>query len=254
MSFRERATQPEHFDDASRTFDEFRLGYAQLARVNRLFRLDDPYTRLMSQWLGKQNCRRLSILDLGAGDGWLGNAMSRWAERRGWRWQVTNLDLNPVPLQLNRGGINIAASALALPFADASFDLVIASQMTHHFNSDREVIQHFREAWRVAGQGIFLTDMRRNVFLYGMLLVVLPLLRIDGKMREDGLLSVRKSWRAKEWRRLARSAGLGDARVSNYFGSRIILAARKQPASAAASETTATCRAADEFCSAPTGR
>lgn len=237
MLFRRRATTPEHFDDSSRTFEEFRSGYAELSRVNRLFRLDDPYTRVMTRWLGHDHCRQLSILDLGAGDGWLDKAITRWAAQRGWQWRVTNLDLNPVPLRLHTAGRNVAGSALQLPFDDAAFDVVIASQMTHHFNTDADVVQHFREAWRVARLGIFLTDMQRNAFLYSMLLLTLPLLRIRGKMRADGLLSVKKSWRVKEWRDLAQRAGLPQAMVRNYYGSRVILAARKQPALAPARAT-----------------
>ncbi len=254
MSFRERETQPEHFDDPARTFDEFRVAYAQLARVNRLFRLEDPYTRIMSAWLGHDECRELSILDLGAGDGWLGEAIETWAARRGWRWRVTNLDFNPAPLRLSRGARNVGGSALALPFEDSSFDVVIASQMTHHFNSDEEVVQHFGEAWRVAGKGIFLTDMKRSRFLYAMLWLTLPLLRINGTMRADGLLSVKKSWVVSDWRELARRAGIPEAKVTSYYDSRVILAARKQPASFATSETNGACRATDGSCSAPSGR
>src|SRR5947208_13014129 len=99
---RERATEPEHFDDPARTPAEIADAYRQLARVNRIFRLDDPYTRVMSRWLGAEQCRRLSILDLGAGDSWLGAQMEIWARREfGWEWRVTNLDLNAASFQLN---------------------------------------------------------------------------------------------------------------------------------------------------------
>src|SRR5205085_12125871 len=91
------------------------------------------------------------ILDLGAGDSWLGAQMESWARREfGWEWRMTNLDLNLVPLQLNSSTRNVVGSVLALPFVANSFDIVIASQMTHHLAGDAEVIQHFREANRVA--------------------------------------------------------------------------------------------------------
>jgi len=252
--FRRRATQPEHFDDASRTAEEFREAYRELARVNRLFRLDDPYTRVMSRQLGPKNCRDLSILDLGAGDGWLGRQMEDYARGRGWCWRVANLDANPAPLSLRRGGCNVAASALALPFEDNAFDVVIASQMTHHLNSDAEVILHFQEAWRVARAAVFLSDMRRGAFLYLLLRITLPLLRLSDNMVADGLLSVRKSWRAEEWRQLADQAGLRSATVTNYFGTRVILTARKPLATVEASGTSAAYRGADGFCSARSGK
>jgi ubiquinone/menaquinone biosynthesis C-methylase UbiE len=245
MLFRERTTELEYFDDPSRTRDELRTAFRQLSRVNGLFRLHDPYTRIMSAWLGPEYCRDLSILDVGAGDGWLGEAVSRWAAQQGWSWRVTNLDLNTDALALSRGGMNIAGSALALPFQDGAFDVVIASQMTHHFNSDDDVTQHFREAWRVADRAVFLTDMQRNAFLYCVLWLVLPLLRITGTMRDDGLLSVKKSWRVREWRELARRAGLPDASVSGYYATRVILAALKRHAPALAGAESRQYGAAD---------
>lgn len=255
MLFSARATQPEHFDDARRTPAEFRAAYAELARVNRLFRAEDPYTRIMARWLGAEECRKLSILDLGAGDGWLGHAMESWATERGWSWKVTNLDLNPVPLSLSHGRSRVAASVLNLPFEDGAFDVVIASQMTHHLNTDDDVVRHFQEAWRVASRAIFITDMHRGWFLYLLLRVALPLLRLSPAMKHDGFLSVRKAWRTAEWRRLAERARLESARISGYFGTRVILSARKSPVSSVqATETSESYRGADGFYSAPFGR
>ena len=249
---RERATEPEHFDDPARTPEEIIDGYRQLARVNRLFRLEDPYTRIMSRWLGPKNCTHLSILDLGAGDGWLGNAMEEWAKKQGWTWRVTNLDLNRVALGIRPAANNVVGSVLALPFRADTFDVVIASQMTHHLANDAEVVQHFREAYRVARSGVFITDMKRSAFLYAMLCLVLPILRIKPVMRKDGLLSVKRSWRRDELVKLAQRAELTTATVHSYFGTRLIVAAKK--ASPAASETTAACRATDESCSVPSDR
>lgn len=253
MLFRTRATQPEHFDDATRRAEEFRAAYGELARVNRVFRLDDPYTRVLSQWLGPDHCKDLSILDLGAGDGWLGRQMEAWAAKRGWRWHVTDLDLNPVPLSLSTGAHRIVASALELPFANNAFDLVIASQMTHHFNTEEDVVAHFQEAWRVGRHGLFITDMRRGAFLYILLCLALPALGLSREMRSDGLLSVRKSWTPREWRDLAARAGLREPTISGYFGTRLILGARKS-ATDAASGTSEQYPAMDEFYSAPSGK
>jgi len=250
---RERATEPEYFDSPARTPGEIAEGYRELARANRLFFLHDPYTRLMWRWLGAENCRELSILDLGAGDGWLGAQMEKFATHLGWNWRVTNLELNPVPLQLSPARHNVAGSALALPFTANSFDIVIASQMTHHLASDAEVVQHFREAWRLARHGVFITDMTRNAFLYAVVWMSTLALRLSPQMRADGLLSVKRSWTRAEIEALAVRAGL-NASVKSYFGSRWIVAARKTPAIAAASETSAGCPATDEFCSAPRGK
>jgi SAM-dependent methyltransferase len=249
---RERAIEPEHFDDPARTREEITDGYRELARVNRLFRLEDPYTRVMSRWLGPKNCKHLSILDLGAGDGWLGNVLEEWAEKQGWTWRVTNLDINAVALGLRPAANNVVGSVLALPFQTNAFDIVIASQMTHHLADDAEAVQHFREAYRVGRLGMFITDMKRSAFLYAMLCLVLPIIRLTPLMREDGLLSVKRSWRRDEFAKLAERAQLTDATVRSYYGTRLIVAAKK--AIPAASETSAVYPAMDESCSVPSGR
>src|SRR5436853_583660 len=82
------------------------------------------FHRLLPELLGQPACRSLSILDLGAGDGSLGKVLAPWAAKRGWNWRFTNLDIHFLALSLNHTGVNVVASALALPFRDASFDVV----------------------------------------------------------------------------------------------------------------------------------
>lgn len=253
MMLRERCTEPEYFDSTARSPEEIAEGYRELARVNELFALEDPYTRVMSRWLGAEGCSELSILDLGSGDAWLGKRLESVARKQGWNWRVTNLDLNPVPLQLNGSTRSVAGSVVQLPFAENSFDVVIASQMTHYLDTEAEVIAHFREAQRVARQAVFITDMTRSKMLYSLLWLMLRVLRISPKMRADGLLSVKRSFTPSEVKGLVEHAGL-NAEVRSYYGVRWIFAWRKSPATHAASETTAAYRAVDVFCSAPSGK
>lgn len=227
MFLRERATQAEYFDSPDRSGAEIAAGYQLLAGINRLFHFAEPYQRLMPKFFGRDNCRSLSILDLGAGDGSLGATLSRWAaDKRGWNWRFTNLEINERALRLSRSERNIAASAAALPFRDGSFDVVIASQMTHHLNHD-EVLLHLREAWRVSRRGIYLTDLHRSCLLYGMIWLILHVRREPREFLEDGLLSVRRGFRLAELRTLAKAAGISNAQVSLYYASRVILQARK---------------------------
>jgi SAM-dependent methyltransferase len=228
MFLSRQATQAEYTDSLDLPFAEVADNYRQLAKVNRFLLFSDPFTRHLARWLGKGRCRRLSILDLGAGDGSLGREITAWAEQRGWTWRVINLDLNPLALRLNPAGHNVAASALALPFSTASFDVVIASQMTHHLAPAEQVIQHWREAWRVSRDALFVSDLHRNAGLYGILWLLMVTLRLPLRMFRDGLLSVRRGWRVGEWKALASAAGIEDARVWIYFGSRIMLQARRR--------------------------
>lgn len=226
MFFRERSTQAEYFDTPGRPADEMAVAFRELDRINRLFQFSHPFVSRLPGWLGRKRCERLDILDVGAGTGLLGRRLSSWAHRRGWDWRFTNLDLNPVMLNSDGAAKAVTGSALQLPFADASFDLVVASQMTHHL-TDAEVVQHWREAWRVTRDAIFICDLHRNAFLYAMLWVSLRLIHTDRTLREDALISVKRGFRRDEWAEFARRAEVPDAKVWLYYCTRIVLEARK---------------------------
>jgi hypothetical protein len=226
MFFTRRATQAEYCDQPDLPAADLADNYRQLARFNRLALATDPFQRLLVRWLGRQNVAKLSLLDLGAGDGSIGRSIEAWAHRYGWEWRVTNLDANRAALRLGSSRRNVAACVCALPFADDSFDVVIASQMTHHL-TDEETLQHFREAWRVSRDTVFFADAHRNVGAWCVLWLVLCLMRVTPQFRADGLLSVQRGWRVGEWRELARKAGIAQPRVWLYYGSRVMLQARK---------------------------
>jgi ubiquinone/menaquinone biosynthesis C-methylase UbiE len=226
MFLSQRATQAEFCDQPDLPLAEVADNYRQLARFNRLMLVADPFQRLLVRWLGRRNVPRLSILDLGAGDGYLGGSIEAWARRFGWDWRVTNLDVSVPALQLGARRSSVAGSVCALPFADRTFDVVIASQMTHHLTDD-ETVQHFLEAWRVTRDAIFLTDVHRNAGAFCVMSLLLRWLRVPPRFLSDGLLSVRRGWRVGEWRELARKAGIPEARVWLYYGSRVMLQARK---------------------------
>jgi SAM-dependent methyltransferase len=226
--FRNRSTQAEYFDRPGRAESEAAAEFRELDRLNRFFQPSLPFSIVLPRWLGAKSCAQLEILDIGAGTGWLGRELSQWAARRGWTWRFTNLDTNEVALRLgNRPGA-VNGNALALPFANGSFDLVITSQMTHHL-TDPEIIIHWREAARVTRDGLFFCDLHRNVGLYAMLWLTTRLLGASRHVREDALISVKRGFRCNEWRVLAAQAELRNARVWIFYGTRIVLQARKSP-------------------------
>jgi 2-polyprenyl-3-methyl-5-hydroxy-6-metoxy-1,4-benzoquinol methylase len=230
MFLSERSTQAEYFDSLDRSPREIAEGYEQLGRVNRIFKFSHPFEFLIPRCLDAKECARLRILDLGAGDGLLGRELRSWAARQGWDWQVTDLDLNVTALQLNNGNWKVGASVLNLPFTDSSFDVVIASQMTHHLDLPEQICQHFREAWRVARELVVFSDLHRNAAMFLLVRVGTRLARCSRELAADGVISIRRGFRVGEWRRWAAEAGIPDARVSLYLGARVLLHARKRHA------------------------
>jgi ubiquinone/menaquinone biosynthesis C-methylase UbiE len=225
MFLSRRTTQEEYFDSA-RPAAEVAEFFRSLGRLNRFFDFAQPFRNLVPKLVGEPDCKRLSILDLGAGDGLLGKTVQDWAARRGWDWRVVNLDSSLSALRLNSGGVNVAGSAMRLPFRRGSFDVVVASQMAHHL-TEGEVKSLLEEAWRVTRQAVVLCDLHRNLGLYLVLSLLFCFQQYPASFRADALLSVKKGWRVRDLTTLAAEAGLRDATVKLYFGARVILQARK---------------------------
>lgn len=227
MFLSKRATQAEYFDAPDRPAHEIAEAYAALGKLNRVTFHADPFQRLMTRFIGRNTCGSLSILDVGAGDGSLGTHLAQWAKKRGWDWRFTNLDTNEAALKLSRSGKNVVGSVLTLPFSNASFDVVIASQMTHHLVAPEHIVKHLQEAWRVARRAVYITDVHRGPIVYGMLWMLTKLQNYPIHFRHDTLLSVKRGFRVGEMQSFANQAGMDRARAWLYYGTRVILQAKK---------------------------
>jgi SAM-dependent methyltransferase len=221
-----RSAQAEYFDLPGRSASDISSDFRDLDRINRFFQFARPFQEKLPVWLGAERCRELNILDVGAGTGLLAQTLSRWAAKRDWKWNFTNLDANSLAPPSDATAARVVGSALKLPFADNRFDLVIASQMTHHLTDD-EAAMHLREAWRVTRDAVMISDMHRNLGLHAVLWLSTLLLGIGRSVRSDALVSVQRGFRCGEFRRLAEGANLGNVRVKLYYGARILLFARK---------------------------
>ena len=229
MFFRRRSAQAEYFDLPDRSESETIAAFRDLDHLNHTFQFAKAFEASIPEWLGHKRCERLEVLDLGAGTGLLSKHLAAWANQRGWCWRFTNLDSNIHALELGGEPRAVIGSALALPFRDASFDLVVASQMTHHF-TDGQIAVHWREGWRVTRDALFICDLHRNAGFYTFLWLSLRFMRIGKSLREDALLSVKRAFHLSEWRELAKQACLTAPKIRLYYGTRIVLEARKQAA------------------------
>jgi ubiquinone/menaquinone biosynthesis C-methylase UbiE len=130
-------------------------------------------------------------------------------------------------LEESRGFAEIGAvrgDAFHLPFADGAFDYVICSLFTHHFR-DEGVVEILREFKRVARRRLFVIDLHRHAVAYFLYTTVGRLLLHNRLIREDGALSIRRSFRGGELRRLAEAAGLANVEVRRRFPFRLVLSA-----------------------------
>ncbi len=152
---------------------------------------------------------RLTLLDVGAGAGDIARAARRAARRRGIDLIAVGLDPLREAAQLCReaGVLPLRASAAALPLRGEAFDIVIASQFLHHFTR-ASAVALVRAFDAVARLGVVVAEPRRTeAAAAGFWLASLGL-GFHRVTREDGVVSVRRSFRTAELRRLLADAGV----------------------------------------------
>jgi len=242
--FRQRSLELEHLDKGDYTAEEYEGCIVELQRVNRWLGDVSALRNSLLAEIEKQNLRSFSVLDAGAGSGELLQVIADWARQSDRQAQLTGVELNArsakaiaerattLPL------VNaVRADALSLPFADNEFDYGMCSLFTHHFKN-ADVIAILRELSRVSARGVFVIDLHRHPIAYFFYTTIGRLFLHNRLIREDGALSILRSFTPEELLDLARHAGLECARVERQFPYRLVLAAL-QPQSVRGNELPA---------------
>jgi len=229
--FRQRSYELEHLDKGDYTPEEYEGCMAELRRVNRWLGDSRALRRSVLPDIGRDALREFSLLDVGAGTGELLREVALWSRRRGATARLVGLELN------GRAAAGLAeesrefwevesvrGDALRLPFAAGAFDYVMCSLFTHHFR-DEACVRVLAEMARVAARRVYVIDLHRHPVAYYFYTTAGRLLLHNRLVREDGALSILRSFRPRELRVLAERAGLSDVRVERRFPYRLVLSA-----------------------------
>ncbi len=140
-----------------------------------------------------------SMLDVGTGRGDIPAEAREIASNIGVRLRTIGIDISE-PLVSRAGSGNDAvlrADARFLPFADSSIDIVLASQVLHHFPAN-EIPMMLKEMNRVARRAVVVSDLRRSrLAAAGLWLGSFPL-GFHPVSRHDGVVSVMRGFLPRE--------------------------------------------------------
>lgn len=179
---------------------------SDIARSNRLLGgLRAPLIELRDLIRGAS--RSPTLLDVGTGVADIPARASAWASNAGVTLTTIGLDGAPSLLVSARGSITygVCANAFSLPFRDHSIDIVMCSQLLHHFDwADAEHV--VRELDRVASRAVLISDLRRSWIAAIGFWIVAFALRYHRIVRHDGVVSVLRGFTSSELRRVVTNA------------------------------------------------
>lgn len=176
--------------------------------------------------------RPLRILDIGCGGGDLCRNISEWAVRSSIDVHITGVDPDPRALQYSRTQPRpenvrfLQGIAGDLVQKEETFDVVISNHLLHHLE-DSELHALCLEAEKLTTGTVLFNDIQRSRAGYVLFGSLAPLLFRHSFIVEDGLTSIRRSFRPEE----LQLALPQDWQVESHFPWRLLATYRTRDAS-----------------------
>ena len=151
--------------------------------------------------------RTTTLLDIGSGGGDIPRGLARWAARDGFALKITAIDPDPrahawatsrpaVPgLEFHR------AFSHDLVAEGRTFDLVTSNHMLHHLD-DAQLQGLLADSEKLATGKVVHSDLRRSRVAYGVFSVGTRAFFHRSFIRQDGLISLRRSYTPPELQRI----------------------------------------------------
>lgn len=188
---------------------ETQTSLRDLCRMNRWFGGVATTRTLIERVVSVTGIKHLSVLEVAAGFGEVPRAAGRRLARRGITLDITDLDR--VPSHLQRDHRALVADALALPFRDASFDVVSCSLFAHHLEP-HQLGQFAVEAMRVSRHAFLINDLIRHPIHLALVYAGFPLMR-SYVSRVDGVASVKRAYTPEEVRAILSDRMQSEAKI-----------------------------------------
>jgi SAM-dependent methyltransferase len=190
--------------------DTLRGNLHDIARYNALFGsnrllMESVHRSLYAGRVSSQPGMSFIGLDVGMG---AGDFVQRISRQDHVRW----IGLDTSLAVLHQAGSptpqcpHVNAIGQALPFADASVDVVTCAQTLHHLEPNAAV-QLLRECARVARRGVVVHDLARSRLTLAGVWLLTRLTSQNSMTHSDGVLSARRAYTTHEAAALALQAG-----------------------------------------------
>jgi ubiquinone/menaquinone biosynthesis C-methylase UbiE len=194
----QRVITPEILDSDDCPPAEVEKSLRDLSRINRWFGGVATTRKLIERVAAATGKKHFSLLEVAAGFGEVPKVASAQLACKGIELEVTLLDR--VRSHLLPGNRCVVADALALPFPDATFDLVSSSLFAHHLEP-ADLARFVSEALRVCRRAVLINDLIRHPVHLALVYAGFPLMR-SYVSRVDGVASVRRAYVPEEMLRI----------------------------------------------------
>jgi ubiquinone/menaquinone biosynthesis C-methylase UbiE len=211
-----RVVIPELLDTDSGTPAEVATALSDLRHINQWFGGIGATQSMIAAVAQKTGASSLSMLEVAAGAGYVPQAASVRLRESGIELDITLLDRADSHLRngFGNGASAVAGDALALPFADGSFDLVNCCLFVHHLEP-QEVVQFANEGLRVCRIAVMINDLIRDPVHLALAYASLPLYR-SRFTHHDAPASVRRAYTIPEMQQMLKRTNASRVEITRH--------------------------------------
>jgi SAM-dependent methyltransferase len=211
MPFSQRSYQQELLDGTDIPFEDIQKNMQELATIN---------TWLGGHRITLKGCRKLiknsttvSVCEIGCGGGDNLYRIYQWAVKNDIQVHLIGVDINPHCIAVAQQKLSgthcsfIVADYKTVLWLNKKPDIIFSSLFCHHFNNNALVsmLQWMKENTKI---GFFINDLHRQPLAYYSIKVLTQLFSSSYLVQHDAPLSVKRSFRKRDWKELFLTANL----------------------------------------------
>ncbi|HYA26321.1 MAG TPA: methyltransferase domain-containing protein [Terriglobales bacterium] len=211
-----RVVTPELLDGDSGTPAEIASALSDLRRINYWFGGVKTTQSMVQCVAGRTGARSFALLEVAGGSGDVPRGVGQRLQRHGIRIEASMLDRAASHLKHRTNGIRaVGGDALALPFADNSFDLVSCCLFAHHLAPD-ELVRFVNEGLRVCRVAVLINDLVRHPLHWALVYAGWPLYR-SRLTQHDAPASVRAAYTPQEMREILKETSAREVVMGRHY-------------------------------------
>ncbi|MFC0262534.1 methyltransferase domain-containing protein [Fontibacter flavus] len=218
--FSSRSIQKEIMDDLEVDGAVLTQTLKELKTINRLLGGNQVTTAALQTLFSQNPKASYTIADIGCGGGDMIRVMANWARSQNIQCHFIGVDANPHTI--DRAKANLAdlqnvsfltKNVLEADFLSQPVDIITCTLFTHHF-TDSELIQLFSSFNTKANLALVINDLHRHPLAFYSIKLLTFFFSKSKMVKNDGPLSVLRSFRKKEIQELLIASGLNNFEVS----------------------------------------
>jgi 2-polyprenyl-3-methyl-5-hydroxy-6-metoxy-1,4-benzoquinol methylase len=217
--FSKRSYQKEIMDDLETGGKLMEVTLKELKIINKVLGGNHVTTSSLDQIMNKYPQKSYSIADIGCGGGDMIKVMANWARRKEINCQFIGIDANPNIIKLAKSNLseitNVAFETQNVfdgSFIDKKVDIVTCTLFTHHF-TDEELLLLLSSFKKKAKLGVVINDLHRHPIAYYSIKLLTALFSNSTMVKNDGPLSVLRSFKKSELANILKSSGISDYEI-----------------------------------------